>query len=164
MVCHKSCEFLEYLKSLPNVLDGNHSLTSHPGVPMATAKTVQNLTLSWQPVSSSVGSVVYLLKKRFRGDIKGKLKDLKNVSHFVLLYEIYESMIEGDSNIFHDICSPVYQLVFTHPRAVLDATNVCQYASPYRYNWNGVQFTFQVVALTEYSHLVASSESTKIGK
>ncbi|XP_031561045.1 uncharacterized protein LOC116297048 [Actinia tenebrosa] len=131
-ICRRSCEFLGYLKGLPNILDGDLTLTKHPGVPMATEKTVQNLTLSWTPATSYVGSVVYLLKKMFQGDFSDlNLKDLKDV-------------------------------VFTQPRAVLDVTDVCRYAPRYRWKFDGVQFKFQVIALTEYSKLIGSAKSNSI--
>jgi hypothetical protein len=66
------------------VLNGNNSLTIKPGVPMATAKNLTSLTLSWKPTNSTGGSVVYVLKKRFKGDFGGSLVDLTNVSLKIL--------------------------------------------------------------------------------
>ncbi|XP_031561073.1 uncharacterized protein LOC116297063 isoform X2 [Actinia tenebrosa] len=128
--CNQSCTFLGVTKSWTNIYQGDGSTIGKPGVVHNTTRNVTTLTLSWQPPVNRSGTVVYLLKEGMTGD-----KVLKTPT-------------------------PLKGLVFLEPNAIITAKEVCSVQPrSYRSKYDGISFSFIVVALTEVSILEEGQQS-----
>ena len=77
--CEASCRFLTHMKTFSSIVTGDGSSSPTPGIPTVTSKTLNSVSLEWEPLKNTSGTPVYIIGISYTGDWDKGLFSLPHV-------------------------------------------------------------------------------------